>query len=150
LPEDLVLELGEGQLRTRPILIESGADRAAGSAALNLLTLLFESDWRLQQVASKEASPVNKPALPPLVVSFRGPLALLDNVEPVVNSEALERELAVRKMEHDVEALERLRQLDEARRRSEAERLRQDMQNPPPSVPTPVAPASPARPATPG
>ena len=150
LPEDLVLELSEGQLRTRPILIDSGADRAAGSAALNLLTLLFESDWRLQQVASKEASPANKPALPPLVVSFRGPLALLDNVEPVVNSEALERELAVRKMEHDVEALERLRQLDEARRRSEAERLRQDMQNPPPSVPTPVAPASPARPATPG
>jgi AsmA-like protein len=149
LPEELVLELGDGQLRTRPIVIESNGERAAGSAAFNLLSLLFESDWRLQQVANTEGTPGTKPALPPVVVSYRGPLALLDNVEPVVNSEALERELAVRKMEHDVDALERLRQLDEARRRSEAERMRQDLQSAPPTLPLPVAPA-PTRPATPG
>jgi hypothetical protein len=150
LSEDVALELADGQVRTRPIVIEANGERAAGSAALNLLTFLFESEWRLQQVANKEGAPGNKPVLPPVVVSYRAPLAQLDHVEPVLNSEALERELSVRKMEHDVETLERLRQLDEARRRSEAERLRQDLQNQPPPVPLPVAPASPARPATPG
>jgi len=148
LPEELTLELADGQLRTQPIVIESNGERAAGSATFNLLNLLFESEWRLQQLASKEGTP-SKPALPPIVISYRGPLALLDNVEPVVNTEALERELAVRKMEHDVETLERLRQLDEARRRSEAERMRQDTQSPPPPLQLPVAPA-PTRPATPG
>jgi len=148
LPEELTLELAEGQLRTRPIVIESNGERVTGSAAFSLLSLLFESEWRLQQLASKEGTP-SKPALPPIVVSYRGPLALLDNVEPVINTEALERELAVRKMEHDVETLERLRQLDEARRRSEAERMRQDTQSPPPPLQLPVAPA-PIRPATPG
>jgi len=150
LPEEIALEIGDGQLRTRPIVIETGAERASGSAAINLSSFLFESEWRLQQVPGKDTALASKPLLPPVIVSYRGPLAALDKVEPVINSEALERELAVRKMEYDVEALERLRQLDEARRRSEADRLRQDMENAPPPQPLPVAPASPARPATPG
>jgi AsmA family/AsmA-like C-terminal region len=149
LPEDIAVEIGEGQLRTRPIVIDTGAERASGSVAINLSSLLLESEWRLQQVPGKDSALAGKPVLPPVIVSYRGPLAALDKIEPSINSEALERELAVRKMEYDVEALERLRQLDEARRRSEAERLRQEMENPPPQ-PLPVAPASPARPATPG
>jgi hypothetical protein len=150
LPEEIGVEIGDGQLRTRPIVIDTGAERASGSVAINLSSFLLESEWRLQQVPGKDSALAGKPALPPVIVSYRGPLAALDKIEPSINSEALERELAVRKMEHDVEALERLRQLDEARRRSEAERLRQEMENPPPPQPLPVAPASPARPATPG
>jgi uncharacterized protein involved in outer membrane biogenesis len=150
LPDEIALEIGDGQLRTRPIVIDTGAERASGSAAVNLFSFLFESEWRLQQVPGKDTALAGKPMLPPVVVSYRSPLAALDKVEPVINSEALERELAVRKMEHDVEALERLRQLDEARRRSEAERLRREMETAPPPQPLPVAPASPARPATPG
>ena len=150
LPEEIALEIGDGQLRTRPIVIDMSAERASGSAAINLLSFLFESEWRLQQVPGKDSPLASKPVLPPVIVSYRGPLAALDKVEPIINSEALERELAVRKMEHDVETLERLRQLDEARRRSEAERLRQELENATPPQPLPVAPASPARPATPG
>ena len=49
------------------------------------------------------------------------------SLEPRIDSEALERELAVRRMERDVEELERLRRLDEARRREEAERQRRQL-----------------------
>jgi hypothetical protein len=143
LPAEIGLEIAEGQLRSKPIVIDNGGERASGSAALNLLSLLFESEWRLQQTPAKDTALGSKPALPAVPVSYRGPLTALDKLEPAINTEALERELAVRKMEHDVEELERLRQLDEARRRSEAERLRQEMGNPPP-------PGVPGRPATPG
>src|SRR5262245_42513687 len=148
LPAEIGLEIADAQLRAKPIVIDSGGERASGSAALNLLSLLFESEWRLEQSPAKDAALGSKPALPPVLVSYRGPLTSLDKLEPAINTEALERELAVRKMEHDVEELERLRQLDEARRRSEAERLRQEMGNPPP--PLPLAPGVPGRPATPG
>jgi hypothetical protein len=87
--------------------------------------------------------------LPGVTVSYRGPFAALGAIEPRVNSEALERELAVRRMERDVEELERLRKLDEARRREEAERQRRQLEQAPlPPGPVPVAPAP--RPATPG
>jgi hypothetical protein len=148
LPPEVVLELAEGQLRSQPIVIDNASGRAAGSAAVNLQTFQFESEWRLQQAPA--AALGNKPPLPAVVVTYRGPLAVIDKIEPAVNTEALERELAVRKMEYDVEELERLRQLDEARRRSEDERLRQEMQSPPPTLPAPLPPGSPPRSATPG
>jgi hypothetical protein len=150
LPPQVALELGEGQLRSKPIVIDSANARASGSAAVNLQTWMFESTWRLEQTPAKETALGSKPALPAVLVAYRGPLQVLDKVEAIVDSEALERELAVRKMEHDVEQLERLRQLDETRRRNEAERMRQDLENPAPPVPVPVAPAAPARPPTPG
>src|SRR5262245_5544017 len=149
LPAEIGLEIADSQLRSKPIIIDNGGERASGSAALNLLSLLFESEWRLEQTPAKDTALGSKPALPAVPLSYRGPLTALDKLEPTINTEALERELAVRKMEHDVEELERLRQLDEARRRSEAERLRQEMGNPPPP-PVPLAPGVPGRPATPG
>jgi hypothetical protein len=150
LPDNVALEIAEGQLRSPTIAIDSAQDRATGSAAIGLLNLMFDSEWRLEQSRPPENALGGKKALPALSINYRGPLAQLDKLEPVINSEALERELAVRKMEHDVEELERLRQLDEARQRSEAERMRQDLQSPPAPLPTPVAPVMPARPATPG
>ena len=62
---------------------------------------------------------------------------------------ALEREIAVRRVEHDVEELERLRRIDETRRREDAERLRRQLEQSPP--PLPFAPATPpGRAARPG
>ena len=143
LPEEVALEIADGQLHSKPIVVDSGNERATGSAALNLLTFMFESEWRLEQAPGRDTALGNKAALPAVLVSYRGPVASLDKVEPIVNTEALERELAVRKMEHDVEQLEHLRQLDEARRRSEAERLRQETTPPPPPLPMPARPATP-------
>ena len=115
--------------------------------SLDLRTLDFDSEWRLDQKPS--AGPADKPALPAVTVTYRGPIGSLGGLEPRIASEALERELSVRRMERDVEELERLRKLDEARRREEAERQRRQFEQTP--VPVPVAPAAPQpRPATPG
>ena len=124
--------------------IDTAEGRARGTAALDLKTLEFESDWRLEP----KAGAAGKAPLPAVTVSYRGLVAALGSLEPRINSEALERELAVRRMERDVEELERLRRLDEARRREEMERQRRQLEQAPLPGPVPVAPA--ARPATPG
>jgi hypothetical protein len=150
LPRTLGLEISDGQLRIKPFAIETPEGRAAGDASLDLMSLTLESGWRLEQNPAAGPTP-DKPALPPVVVSYRGPVSSASTLEPQVATEPLEREIAVRKMERDVEELERLRRLDEARRREEAERLRQQFV-PLPPVPLPVPPAATpqARPAAPG
>ena len=140
------VEIADGRLAAKPFAIDTAEGRAQGAASLDLKTLLFESDWRLEQKPS--AGPTDKPALPGVTVSYRGPVAALGSLEPRINSDALERELAVRRMERDVEELERLRRLDETRRREEAERQRRQLEQAPLPPPGPVAPAP--RPATPG
>jgi hypothetical protein len=57
-----------------------------------------------------------------------------------LDSETFERELAVRKMERDVEELERLRRMDEERARLEAERRAQPDNNAPSGQPTVAEP----------
>ena len=59
-----------------------------------------------------------------MAVIYVGPLSSLASLEPRLVTDALERELAVRDMERDVEQLERLRREDEARAKAEAERLK--------------------------
>ncbi len=149
LPESFALEIADGRLRVKPRALETPEGRATGSSSLDLKTLTFESDWRLEQKQSPAAGA--KP-LPAVTVSYRGPIAALGRLAPRIGSEALERELAVRRMERDVEELERLRKLDEARRREDAERQRRQLEQAPlpptPPAPVPVAPA--ARPAAPG
>ncbi len=134
-PNTLQLEIAEGQLRTKPITIETAEGRATGSTMLDLRTLAFESEWRIEQKRADNA-PADKPGLPGVAIVYRGPATALSNIEPHVSTEALERELSVRRMERDVEELERLRQLDEARRQSEPE---------PRPEPPPIAPPRPER-----
>ena len=151
LPATFNLEIADGRLLGKPFAVDTVDGRAAGSASLDLKTLAFESDWRLEQARSASGSS-DKPPLPPVTVIYRGPVAALGKIVPRINSDALERELAVRRMERDVEELERLRRLDEARRREEAERQRRQLDlQPVPPMPVPVAPAVPApRPEAPG
>jgi hypothetical protein len=147
LPGTLKLEVADGRLSVKPFAIETSEGSAEGAASLDLRSLAFESEWRLSQ---KAPAPGERPALPPVTVSYRGPLEALGRIEPRISSDALERELAVRRMERDVEELERLRKLDETRRREEAERQRRQFEQTPPS-PVPVAPAGPPpRAAAPG
>jgi len=147
LPATIALELADGQLRSKPLLIDTPQGRAAGGASLDLRTLSLDADWRLEQArAGKpgEASPTQA-----VTVSYRGNVLSLGERTPRIDAEALEREIAVRRVERDVEELERLRRIDETRRREDAERLRRQLEQSPP--PLPVAPATPAgRPARPG
>jgi hypothetical protein len=145
LPGTVSVEIADGRLAAKPFMIDTAEGRAHGMAGLDLKTLLFDSDWRLEQ---NPAAGATDKALPGVTVTYRGPVASLGSLEPRIGSEALERELAVRRMERDVEELERLRRLDEARRREEAERQRRQLEQAPLPGPVPVAPAP--RPATPG
>jgi hypothetical protein len=143
LPGSLKLEIADGRLSIKPLSIDTADGTAEGAASLDLRTLAFESDWRLSQ---KPPDAGDKPALPAVTVTYRGPLQALGRIEPRIASEALERELAVRRMERDVEELERLRKLDETRRREEAERQRRQFEQTPAPAPVPVAPAVPPQP----
>jgi hypothetical protein len=148
LPGEIHIDLADGRLAARPIAIDTPDGRAQGTAALDLKSLQFDSEWRLE---AKAAVGANKAPLPPVMVNYRGSLAGLGDLEPRIDSAALQRELAVRRMERDVEELERLRRLDEARRREELERQLRQLEQAPVPGPVPVAPAVPApRPATPG
>ena len=127
LPGPISVEIADGRLIAKPFVIDTAEGRAHGAAGLDLKTLLFESDWRLEP----KAGSADKAPLPGITVTYRGPVASLGSLEPRINSEALERELAVRRMERDVEELERLRRLDEARRREEMERQRRQLEQAP-------------------
>jgi uncharacterized protein involved in outer membrane biogenesis len=146
LPDRVELDVADGQLRVKPLVINTPQGRASGVANLDLRSLILESDWRLEEVAAK---PGDAPAPPAITLSYRAPVIALGSHEPRIATEALEREIAVRRVERDVEELERLRKLDEIRRREDAERLRRQLEQQPP--PVPVAPAAPqGRSARPG
>lgn len=140
LPQQVGLEIGDGQLRSRPLRIETPSGVAEGRVLLDLGTLAVLSDWKLFDTVLATASRT----LPAVGVQYRGPLAALGRIEPQTATDALEREVTVRRMERDVDELERLRRLDEARRREDAERLREQLERAPPPPPAPVqAPAAP-------
>jgi uncharacterized protein involved in outer membrane biogenesis len=146
LPSAVAIEIADGRLAAKPFVIDTPDGRAQGMAALDLKTLQVESDWRLE---AKVAGAADKAPLPAVAVGYRGNITGLGSLEPRIDAEALQRELAVRRMERDVEELERLRRLDETRRREEVERQRRQLEQAP--VPVPVAPVVPApRPAAPG
>jgi uncharacterized protein involved in outer membrane biogenesis len=150
LPATVQIEIADGHLRIKPFAIENSEGVATGGALLDLSTLAFDSEWRLENKLA-----AGKRRLPAILVSYQGSLAALDQLNRRINADGLERELSVRRMERDVEELERLRKLDEARRRDEAERLRRQLDQVAPApapvpAPAPAPPAGPARPATPG
>ena len=149
------LELADGQLRVKSFAIDTREGRATGIASLDLRALTFDSQWRLEAKAG--VSGVAGKQLPAVIVVYSGPVAALGATEPRIDSAALEQELSARKIERDVEELERLRRLDEQRRQTESERLRKQFEQTPPvqrpSLPSsvPVAPSSrEPRPAAPG
>ena len=148
LPDKIAVDIADGRLATRPMAIDRPEGRAEGTTALDLKSLQFESTWRLE---AKAAGGADRAPLPAVTVGYRGSVTGLGALEPRIDTDALQRELAVRRMERDVEELERLRRLDEARRREEMERQRRQLEQAPVPGPVPVAPAVPApRPATPG
>lgn len=153
--KSLALELADGQLRVKSFAIDTREGRATGIASLDLKALTFDSQWRLEAKAGVAGAGGKQ--LPAVTVVYSGPVASLGAIEPRIDSSALEQELSTRKIERDVEELERLRRLDEQRRQTEAERLRKQfeqtppVQRPPLPSSVPVAPTSrEPRPASPG
>ncbi len=137
----------------RELTIEGGTLRLAGlriageggsttiDTSLDLAAWRLDSEWRIEIDSLPDAtappaataqprrpSPTGgrpqRAALPAVFVVYAGPLKSLSAIEPRISAGALERELAVRRMEREVEELERLRREDEQRRAEEQERQR--------------------------
>ena len=114
------VELGAGALRVESFSVDAPEALVTNQTTIDLSELKIDSEWKLQPKAARgSATP-----LPGVSVIYVGPLISLGSLEPRLVMDALERELAVRGMERDVEHLERLRREDEARARAEAERLK--------------------------
>jgi hypothetical protein len=171
------IKLSDGMLKLARVELASPDGRAVFDATVDLRRLLVASTWNIEGKAMTRAAPsvaaaagitdgvvpapvaVERRTLPPVTLNFSGRLADLMTMEPVLAADALERELAVRRMERDVDELERLRRLDEQRaaqerarraaeeaerkRRLEEQRLRETV--PDASVPqdTPPLPSAP-------
>jgi hypothetical protein len=143
---DIGLDLSEGLLRTRPFSVDSADGRVEGQARMDLASFQTDVEWRIEAKSMPIPSSVSVPAgiprpeatakaperLPPVTISLSGQAGKLGEAVPAVAVEALERELVVRKMERDLEELERLRRLDEQRAKEEAERRRLIEQAQPP------------------
>jgi len=125
------LDVADGLVRSRPLAIDTGEGRASGTARLDLKTLKLDSQWRLE--ARMPGSDAAKP-LPAVVVSYRAPVATLGAGELQIDTAVLEQELAARKIERDMEELDRLRKLNEVDPRK---------------APVPAAPAEGPGPASP-
>lgn len=113
------VEVGSGALRIASFSVDRPEAQVSNQTTLDLTELKVDSEWKLQPKASRGSTT----PLPGISVIYVGPLRSLGSLEPRVVMDMLERELAVRGMERNVERLERLRREDEARARAEAERL---------------------------
>lgn len=144
LPATVDVELADGIVRAKPISVETREGSVSGTTTVDVGAMTLTSEWRLVDKS------LSGKALPPAVVQYRGALASIGKLEPAIGTEALEREVVVRKMERDVDELERLRRQDEQRRQEEArrraaadaERLREQIER---AQQQPTAPEAPAQ-----
>ena len=123
-PRRLGLELADGVVRMEPLALETPEGRVTANTTVDLETLKFDSEWRIEPKPVASRPIPGKGTLPGVSLVYVGQLAHLGSVEPKLQAEALERELGVRKMEGYVDELERVRRQDEERLRREAERQR--------------------------
>jgi hypothetical protein len=118
--------VGDGALKLERVAVDTEEGRASFETVLDLASMKVDSEWKIEaKVASRASDPAApKVMLPPVSVVFTGKLAGIATAEPTLDMGALERELTVRKMERDVEELERLRKLDQDKAKAEQERIK--------------------------
>ena len=122
----LALQINDGAVKVQKLDIATEDARGSVETSVELTTMKFDSEWRLQpkgppkRVLASQAA--NKTPLPGISLVYVGPLGSIATIDPRMDTEALERVLVVLRMERDVEELERLRREDEERIRREIER----------------------------
>jgi uncharacterized protein involved in outer membrane biogenesis len=137
----LALEVADGQLRTKSLVVDTGEGRTSGTARLDLKALTLDSQWRLEAKAPAAGTAV-KP-LPVVTVLYRGPITALGAIEPQIDAAALEQELSDRKIAHGMEELKRL---EEQRRINDTDGLRKPLEQSPPAQRPPPVPGIPMPP----
>ncbi len=154
------IEIGDGAMKLGRVKVESAEGRSTFVTAIELATMKIDSEWQIEPKVVRPSNPAGERVLLPAVtVVYVGKLSTLASLEPVVTTGALERELQVRKMERDVDELERLRKLDQSRARQEIEQQKAleserartapspDAAGPPEQQAPPIPPPPPPRPA---
>ena len=126
----LPIEIIDGIVKIQPLILDAPDGRLTGTTVLDLESLRFDSEWRMEpkppvSAPTTGANAQPRRTLPAATLVYTGPLAKLGQTAPLIQSEALEREIALRKLERDADELERLRRLDAERVRLESERQRQ-------------------------
>ena len=125
----LVLE--GGTLRSRELILRPrrGRDRAGVRAFVDLASMGAQLQWDLRAVAPDNLR------LPAVRLTFAGPLVELGTMEPQLSAEEFEQFLIVRRLERDVERLERLRPLPPAQIETTPPQAAQPQLSRPPSAP---------------
>ena len=125
----LAFDFADGAIRVHEFKVETPDGSAINRTTIDLASLKIDSEWKLDERFDKTVRSGAIPgarsvsALPSIRVVFVGPVTSLGRIDPVVSVDGLVRELGVRRMELDVDELERLRRLDEARAKADADRL---------------------------
>jgi uncharacterized protein involved in outer membrane biogenesis len=125
-PRHLDFDVAGGAVRIPAFTVDSSAGRTTLIGTIDLASLKLDQEIRIEAKArAKRGETGETSLLPPVSVVYVGPLADVAKLEPRITVGALERELVVRRMERNVEELERLRREDEERARQEQERRRE-------------------------
>lgn len=124
-PRTLDFEVAGGAVRVPAIAVDMADGRTTLVSTIDLGSLKIDNEVRVEAKVVRRRYDGSQPTpLPPLTVAYVGGLGNLRSLEPRIAVGALERELVVRRMERNVEELERLRREDEERARQEKERQR--------------------------
>ncbi|MGD9785990.1 MAG: AsmA family protein [Hyphomicrobiaceae bacterium] len=114
------LEVIDSALRIERTGVDLATGRVEVLSTVDLASLRGETEWRLAARGESE----KRATWPVVSILYVGPAGDVSGVEPQVALGGLERELTVRRMEREVEELERLRREDQERARQERERQR--------------------------
>lgn len=120
-PSEVPIEIVDGALRFAAAAIDTKEGRTTVETTIDLASLKVDSEWVIE-AKGRSGTRARDQLWPGVKVLFVGPLGRLSDIEPQISVAALERELTVRRMEIEVDELERLRRLDEERIRQERTR----------------------------
>ncbi len=112
------LTIKDGALEIAPVVQRTPDGRVENRTTVDLTRLAFDTAWRVLPASRRNAGR----ALPGITLIRTGPLSDLAAAVTRLDTDALAREIVVRRLESNVAELERLRREDEERARREAER----------------------------
>ncbi len=134
------IKIVDGALRFSAFTARGEVGALRNETTIDLATLNVDSAWQVTPGTGKKARgkkktssastagqtrSVKKRAWPSVGVTFVGPLAALGRLPMQIAAGDLEREIAVRRIQKNVDELERLRREDEQRAAEERERRKQ-------------------------
>ena len=114
---ELEISVADGAVQVAALDVQQDGGQTRVLGTFDLRSFVFDSEWRVVADYPEAGRP-----WPPVVVTKVGALQKLGAIDARLTTDALERELAVRKMERNVQELERLRRLDEEAAAKQRER----------------------------